>query len=84
MHQPLIPHRLVVALIAVGLLLPITICVVFGVAALLEAMGDSVGGGVLHRLALGCGILWAIDLICLVLTLAIGTLRGPDEPDEPR
>ena len=35
------------------------------------------GGLVLHRIALAGGILWIIDLICLVLVLAIGTLRGP-------
>ena len=84
MHQPLIPSRIILALIATTLLLPITICVVFGVAALLGAMGDSIGGSVLHRIALGCGILWVIDLICLVLVLAIGMLRGPDEPDGPQ
>jgi hypothetical protein len=82
MHQPLIPHRTVLALIATAILLPITICVVIGVAALLQAMGDSLGGVVLHRIALGCGILWGVNLICLVLLLAIGTLRGPDEPDK--
>ena len=83
MHRPLIPPRIILALIATTLLLPITICVVFGVAALLGAMGDSTGGAVLHRIALGCGILWVIDLICLVLVLAIGALRGPDESDGP-
>ena len=46
-------------------------------------MGDSAGGAVLYRLALGCGIIWTIELVCLVLVLAIGTLRGPDEPDGP-
>ena len=84
MHQPLIPHRIVVTLLVVTLLLPITICVVFGVSALLDAMGDAAGGSVLHRIALGCGILWVVDLICLVLVLAIGTLRDPGEPDEPQ
>lgn len=84
MHKPLIPHRIVVTLIAVTLLLPITICVVFGVSALLDAMGDIAGGVVLHRIALGFGILWVVDLICLLVVLAIGTLRGPDEPDEPQ
>ena len=83
MHRPLVPHRIVLTLIATAILLPITICVIFGVAALLQAMGDSLGGIVLHRIALGGGILWGINLICLVLVLAIGTLRGPDEPDEP-
>ena len=65
-----------------GILLPITLCVVLGVAALLVQMGDSAGGAVLHRIALAGGILWIIDLICLVLALAISSLRGPDEPDE--
>jgi hypothetical protein len=83
MHQPLIPNRVILALIATALVLPITICVVFGVAALLQAMGDASGGGVLNRTALGFGILWAVDLICLVLLLAIGSLRGPDGPDSP-
>jgi hypothetical protein len=84
MHRPLIPHRFLLALIAATLLLPITICVVFGVAALLRAMGDLAGGGVLLRIALGFGILWVIDMICLVLVLAIDTLRGPEPPDEPQ
>jgi hypothetical protein len=84
MHRPLIPHRVVLTLIATSLLLPITICVIFGVAALLQAMGDSLGGGVLYRVALGCGILWSINLIALVLVLAIVTLRGPDEPSDPQ
>lgn len=84
MHEPLIPRRIVVTLIAVTLLLPITICVVLGVSALLDAMGDVAGGGVLHRIALGLGILWGVDLICLLVVLAIGTLRGPGESDEPQ
>ena len=49
---------------------------------LLAPLADSAGGAVLHRIALGCGILWVLDLICLVLVLAIGTLRGPDEPED--
>jgi hypothetical protein len=83
MHRPLIPHRLVLALIVATILLPIALCVDLGVAALLSEMGDSAGGLVLHRIALAGGILWIIDLICLVLVLAIGTLRGPDESDGP-
>lgn len=82
MHHPLIPSRLLVTLIAAGILLPITLCVVLGVAALLVQMGDAAGGAVLYRIALAGGILWIIDLICLVLASAISALRGPDEPDE--
>jgi hypothetical protein len=83
MHPPLIPHRVVLALVVTAIFLPITICVVIGVAALLEGMSDVAGGAALHRTALGCGILWVIDLVCLLLVLSIGTLRGPDEPDGP-
>jgi hypothetical protein len=82
MHQQPIPPRIVLALIAAALLLPIALCVVFGVAALLVAMGDATGGAVLHRIALGGAILWAIDLICLVLTLAARSIGGPDEPED--
>ena len=46
-------------------------------------MGDTSGGAVLLRIALAGGILWIIDLVCLVWLLAIGTLRGPDEPERP-
>jgi hypothetical protein len=80
MHQPLIPPRLVLALIVATVLLPIILCVVLGVGGLLNSMGDSSGGMVLHRIALAGGILWIIDLICLLLVLAIGAIRGPDEP----
>jgi hypothetical protein len=79
MHRPLIPDRVVLSLIVVAVLLPITLCVVSGVAALLNQMGDAAGGAVLHRIALAGGILWGIDLICLILALAIRSLRGPDE-----
>jgi hypothetical protein len=82
MHHPRIPSCLILALIVAGVLLPITVCVVLGVAALLVQMGDVVGGAVLHWIALAGGIFWIIDLICLVLVLAIGALPGPDEPDE--
>ena len=83
MPPPLIPHRVVLTLISVAIFLPITICVVFGVAALLANMGDAAGGGVLHWIAFACGILWVISLICLLLVLAIGTLRGQDRPEGP-
>jgi len=80
MPQPLVPRRLVLALIVATTVLPIVLCVVLGVAGLLDAMGDSLGGIVLRRIALGGGILWTVELICLVLVLAIGAIRGPDEP----
>lgn len=66
-------------LLTTALLLPICACVILGVAALLDAMGDSIGGGVLRWIGLGCGILWTINLISLVLVQAIRSLPGPDD-----
>ena len=83
MQQSPVPQRFVLALAAAAILLPITICVVVGVAALLVGMGDQWGGAVLFRIALAGGIVWIIDLVCLVLALAVGTLRGPDGPEGP-
>ncbi|MEN6405289.1 MAG: hypothetical protein ABFC77_02345 [Thermoguttaceae bacterium] len=74
MQHPLIPRRTVLWLSVVALFLPVALCVIFGTSTLLTAMGDASGGGVLLRVALGCGILWAIDLIGLVLVLAIRAL----------
>ena len=82
MHHPSIPPRALATLILAGILLPITLSVVLGVAALLVQMGDAAGGAVLYRIGLAGGILWIMDLICLVLVLGINALHGPDEPDE--
>jgi uncharacterized BrkB/YihY/UPF0761 family membrane protein len=79
MNRSMIPARIVLSLLVVAVLLPITLCVVLGVAALLAQMGDAAGGAVLNRIALAGGILWVVDLIFLVLATAIGSLRGPDE-----
>jgi hypothetical protein len=81
MRTPLIPRRITFTLLAFALLLPIVLCVVLGTSALLTAMGDVAGGSILQRMALGCGMLWAIDLICLVVVLAVNGMKDPDEPD---
>jgi hypothetical protein len=78
MHEPLVPRRVVVSLVATAIVLPIALCVVLGVAALLGQMGDAAGGHVLYRIALAGGILWVVDLVCLVLGLALGSLGRPE------
>ncbi len=82
MSQPSVPQRAILALLAGTILLPITICVVLGVASLLSAMGDLAGGGVLQRVALACGIFWVVDLLCLILVLAIQAVTDHDKPDD--
>ncbi len=79
MSRPMISDRVVLSLLAIAILLPVALCVVLGVAALLAQMGDAAGGAVLYRIALAGGIVWIIDLILLVLALAIRSLRGPGE-----
>ena len=81
MQPPLVPRRIIFPLVLTAILLPIAVCVVLGVAALLGGMGDATGEGVLHWIALAGAILWIIDLVCLVLLLAIASLCGPDRPD---
>jgi hypothetical protein len=69
------------ALLVAGLLLPVTICIVMALAALLEAMKDSTGGAVLRYVALTGGVVWVVDLVAIVLVQAIGTLQQEDERD---
>jgi hypothetical protein len=60
-----------IALLAVALVLPIAVVVIVGVAALLSALGDAVGGRVLAWIGLGVGIVWLVDLVCLVILQAL-------------
>ena len=80
MNRKPIPPRIVVALLAAGVILPIAISVILAVSAFVSGMGDSVGGKVLQSVALGCGILWAIDLVCLVLALGLNWLSDASGP----
>jgi hypothetical protein len=84
MQPPFAPRRTIFRLLVAAVLLPITICVVAGVAALLGGMGDDAGAAALRWIALAGGILWVIDLVSLVLLLAISAAGGgPDPPDGP-
>ena len=82
MQPPLAPRRFIFPLLVAAILLPITVCVVTGVAALLGGMGDESGAAALRWIALAGGIVWVIDLVFLVLLLAVWALgSGPDRPD---
>ena len=74
-----VPRLSVVLLIGVAVVLPIAIVVLLAVAALLGAMNDHWGGAVLNRVALACGLLWVVDLICLVLVVGINSLTNGDQ-----
>lgn len=64
-------------LVGVACVLPLAIVVVLGVARLLDAMQDAAAATVLDRIALSIGILWGIDLLCLLLAIGVNALGPP-------
>ena len=72
-------RHVLLALLAIALLLPIAICVIAAVAALLGSMGDTAGRTALQYMALGLGILWVINLIVLVIVGAVHSIPHDGE-----
>jgi hypothetical protein len=66
------------ALVTAACVLPVAIVVVVAVGRLLGAMQDAAGAAALDRIALALGIVWVIDLVCLVLAQSINSLGPPD------
>ena len=79
MDRPPVPRHIIARAIAGAIIVPIAICLILAVASLLSAMGDTSGGGVLRWIALGCGIVWLLDLILLILALGVNALSEPDK-----
>jgi hypothetical protein len=77
MSEKPVPRRTTVVLIAGVAVLPIVAWALVAVAALLGAMDDAAGALILRRAAWLCGALWAVDLVCLVVVLAISSLSEP-------
>jgi hypothetical protein len=84
MGRNVVPRRAVLALVVAALVLPIGITLILGLAALLGAMGDAAGKAVLARVALAGGIVWGIDLVCLLLVQAVASLGEPEQEEESR
>lgn len=81
MSQTRIPRWVFRLLVAGVIVLPITICVIWAVSLLLGAMDDPAGAHVLRYIALAAGILWAVDLICLVLAQGVSSLSETDQTE---
>ncbi len=79
MSHDLVPRWGRLLLVGGALLLPIAICVVLALSSLLGAMNDTRGGEALRYVALGGGILWVIDLICLLLVQGVNSLIDRDD-----
>jgi len=82
MSRKIVPPAVTLLLLVGLVVLPIAAGVVLAVASLLAAMGDAIGGGVLRYIALGCGILWVVDLAALVLAQGVYMLGDDDKPPE--
>jgi hypothetical protein len=74
-----VSRRHLLLLIAGVLLLPMVAWAIVAVAAILGAMGDSAGAATLNRVAWGCGALWAVDLVCLVIAEGLNSLADKDQ-----
>lgn len=78
----MISRRVLTILVTAGCVLPLALVVLLGVARLLLAMEDAAAAAVLDRVALAAGIVWAIDLLCLLLALGIQQI-GPTDRGGP-
>lgn len=74
-------HTLII-LVVVTLVLVIALAAVLALGAILSAMGDEPGSTVLRWIAAGLGVVFAVDLLCLILALAIHAVERFDEPED--
>lgn len=81
MSRKPIPNWAILTLVTGAVILPIAIAVIWGVSSLLGVMGDAPGGVAMRYVALVCGILWGLDLICLVLTVGLNSLSDTDQSE---
>lgn len=70
----MIPRWALTAAVVGALGLPLALCVVLGGARLLVAMDDAAGAIVLGRVALALALLFAFDLVLLVVLLGVDAL----------
>jgi len=81
MSRKPISAKVLFPLVIAGLMLPMMICIVVGLASLLTAMGDGNGGAALRYVALAGGVVWVVDLLAIVLVQAIDSLDRPDDSE---
>lgn len=74
MRQSVISRKLLNVQVMAAIFLSPAALVAWGIARLLDAMGDQAGARVVDYVAITVGSLWAIDLVLLVLSLGIRNL----------
>ena len=82
MQKRLIPRRVLLLLLAAAITLLLASSIGVGLGDLLTKLGDAPGGRVLKYIALACGVLLVIDLVCLVLAQALNAVMDSDEPPD--
>jgi hypothetical protein len=75
-----ISRSVLAILVTVACILPVAITIVLTVGRLLGAMQDALGATALDRVALALGILWGVDLVCLLVAQGINSLGPPSDP----
>ena len=84
MPKRLVPQTVLLLLVAAAVALLIASLVGVGLGELLVKLGDASGGKALKYIALACGGLLVIDLVCLVLAQAVNSLADTDEPPDAK
>ena len=74
MNKKPVSRLAVTILVAIAVIFTISLGVILAVACIVGKMGDANGQGVLESVALVAGLVWIIDLICLVLALGVNSL----------
>lgn len=77
----MISRTTITRLLVAALILPIALSVTWGTGQLLEAMGDTTWAQILYRICLIGGILWVIDLVCLLVAVAVFVVAPDDSSD---
>ena len=75
----MISRRILAWLVIVALVLPIALSISVATARLLAAMQDEAGSAALGRAALVLGIVWVVDLVCLVIAVGLALLAIPNQ-----
>lgn len=80
-------HQWILRLLLVAIALPILMCLLFGLAYLLTALGDESGSVVVVRANLVLAVLWVFDVLLLVIALGfsavlIGAPRNIETTEE--
>ena len=69
-----IPPRILAVLVAVAAVLTVALTILLLAGHLFGRMGDEGGRAVMDSIAIGIGLFWIIDLVCLLFALGINSL----------